>query len=159
MSSFHFSFLFIIFMFGCERKAEERTSLQDIETSAQSVSILPGVFKCSPEIVGSADYIMLIKTSAKLKELAVRRPGNETSHFLVVGSPPEEMLPLMTPMELSSLGEVRISVSGVVGLEWRNGAKSEKVFTVPGVYEFSISSNFESEEDVYICRVTFNGNI
>jgi len=115
----------------------------------------PKVFRCSPTVVGPDDTLVLSKRSAALRELAVRRPGNKVPHFLVVGLPPEEMKPLMSPDQLSATSEVRIRVAALNGLEWSSNASSEPIFTVPGTYEFWLSTNLESEEGAYVCRVRY----
>ena len=115
----------------------------------------PRVFSCSPEAVLSGDTLLLFKNSHELRELAVQRPRSGTSHFLVVDMPPPEMRPLMSPEQLADSTNIRIVVGKLTGLEWREGAVQEPIFTVSGTYVFILSSVLESEEYAYMCRVQF----
>jgi hypothetical protein len=115
----------------------------------------PRIFDCNPKILAPGDIVVLTKALPELKELAIHRPGTETSHFLVVESPPPEMQPLLSTRDLEYLERVEINVSDLVGLEWRVDASSEPVFTVPGVYTFILSTVLESEEPAYACKVQY----
>ena len=115
----------------------------------------PRVFRCSPGTVAHGDTLVLEKDLPGSQELAVRRPGSITPHFLVVGSPPPQMQPLMSPEELGARREVRVPVSQLAGLEWRVGAAQERIFTLPGTYRFILGPNLESEEPGYTCDVEF----
>lgn len=124
-------------------------------TLADTLSLNPRVFRCEPSVVSPSDTLVLRKSSPELTELAVLRPGSHTPHFLVVGLPPDEMKPLMSPEQLGASTEVRMPVRQLTGLEWRIGAAQEPVFTVPGIYRFILSRNLESEEIAYTCEVEF----
>ena len=113
------------------------------------------VFRCSPSAVSHGDFLVLQKHSSAPQELTVQRPGATAPHFLVVGLPPAEMQPLMSPEELGARNEIRISVSELTGLEWRVGATQESVFTLAGTYRFILGPNLESEEIAYTCEVEF----
>ncbi|MCD9027185.1 hypothetical protein LDO26_03010 [Luteimonas sp. BDR2-5] len=115
----------------------------------------PEIFTCSPGTVSSGDTVLLSKNGSRLRELAVVRPGGQTGHFLVVDLPPREMQPFMTPDELDAVRQVAIAVDSLTGLEWRTGAAQERVFTVPGIYEFIIGPNLESEDYAYVCRIRY----
>lgn len=115
----------------------------------------PDVVRCSPTVVSQFDTIVLSKQSTALRELAVLRPEAKVAHFLVVDLPPENMSSLMSPDQLASATEVRISVAELVGLEWSAGASPELVFTVPGTYQLWLSTNLESEEGAYVCKLRY----
>jgi len=113
------------------------------------------VFRCNPTVVGPGDTLVLSKHSSALRELAVLRPGSKVPYFLVVGLPPEHMKPFMSSDQLGATTEVRVRVAELTGLEWSAKASPEPVFTVPGQYEFWLSTNLESEDGAYVCRVRF----
>lgn len=115
----------------------------------------PSAFNCRPNVLTRDDTLVLRKRSVLLRELAVRRPGEQVPHFLVVDLPPERMKPLMSTDELSRTSEVRVNVPELIGLPWKVDASAEPVFTVPGTYEFWLSTNLESEDGAYVCRVTY----
>lgn len=115
----------------------------------------PKVFRCSPAVVGPDDTLVLLKRSTALRELAVRRPNDKVPHFLVVGGAPEQMRPLMTPDQLGAISEVHIRAAELTGLKWEANASPEPVFTIPGTYEFWLSTNLESEDGAYVCQVRY----
>ena len=112
-------------------------------------------FSCSPAIIGSDDTITLTKLSPNLRELAVRRPGDDILHFLVVANPPIKMKSLMTPHQLSHSNKVKIQVKHLSGLAWKSDASQEPIFTIDGKYEFYLSSILESEQRRYVCKVKY----
>ena len=118
----------------------------------------PDVFRCSPAVVAPGDTIVLSKRSAALRELAVLRPGNPLAHFLVVELPPEGMTPLMSAEDLGAATQFSVRSSELIGMEWSVDASPEPVFTVSGTYEFWLSTNLESEEGAYVCRVEYRAS-
>jgi|GEM_PF-1360582 len=116
----------------------------------------PRVFDCSPKKAGPGQSIVFSKRLHDLDELAVLTPRGETMHFLVVGSPPEEMRPLMTPEELATATAFSVETSSLQGLEWKNGSRPEKIFQEAGIYEFLASTILESEEGGYKCTVEYS---
>lgn len=117
----------------------------------------PAVFSCAPQRISPGDRLLLRKHSALLVELAVLRPGEPVAHVLVVGSPPDDMHPLMSTESFSTAEDTWLEVDSLTGMPWRSGAAQEPVFTVAGEYRILVSTALESEEGAYACTVTFSG--
>jgi hypothetical protein len=112
-------------------------------------------FMCIPEKAKFGDKIVLTKTNSNLSELAVFREGSDTSHFIIVGSPPDGMTNLIAPNELATKNELTLNTVMLTGLEWKTGAKQELIFSKSGKYTFYISPNLESEIGGYKCVVNY----
>ncbi|KAB8196221.1 hypothetical protein FKV24_004550 [Lysobacter maris] len=127
------------------------------QSDASPTSFLhdPKVFRCSPAVVGPDDTLVLSKHSRALRELAVRGPDGGAPYFLVVGQLPAEMKPLMSSDQLGEASEVRIRVAELIGLRWSTDSLPEPVFTNPGIHEFWISTNLESEDGAHVCQVRY----
>jgi len=113
-------------------------------------------FSCDIEIKEGKEYLLLFKADSNLDELAVLKPGESVSHFLIVGSPPKKMKSLMEKKAFSVGTMFKFPVSEIEGLQWKSGSKSEKIFTTRGEYEFSASSNLESEVGGFTCKVQYD---
>jgi len=119
-------------------------------------AVSPAIFDCMPKKVRPGQRITFSKQMAELDELAVITPRGKTTHFLVVGSPPEEMRPLMTTESLARVHSFSVDVSTLQGLEWSHASSPEKIFREAGRYEFYLSSTLESEEGGYTCTVEYS---
>ena len=115
----------------------------------------PEVFRCGPSVVRPGDTLVLSKQANALRELAVLRPGASIPHVLVVDAAPAGTPGLMSPEQLASATEVRLTVADLLGLAWREEESPERVFSVAGVYEFRLSTRLESEEGAFVCRVRY----
>ena len=102
-------------------------------------------FMCIPVNAKFGDEITLTKKNSNLSELAVFREGSDTSHFIIIGSPPDGMTNLITPSELAAKNELTLNTARLTGLEWKVGAKQELIFNKSGKYTFYISPTLESD--------------
>lgn len=109
---------------------------------------------CSPRVLHSNDTLTLTLGSMHGSELAIRRKSDEVPFFLVVGSPPSNMTPLMTTNEFSKTKEVKISAK-IEGLPFVYDSKKEPIFTKSGTYTIQVSNNLESEEGGYYCNIKY----
>jgi hypothetical protein len=127
---------------------------QDSETALWST--LPSIFDCNPKTLGKGQPLILTMGPKHGKELAVRRVADNKWYFLVVGSPPPEMHPLMTPEQFAKSVHVELA-AGFTGLDWSlNGAQTQ-VFTRPGKYVIYSSDILESEVGGFRCTVMYRG--
>jgi hypothetical protein len=67
------------------------------------------------------------------KELAIRRHSDDVWYFLVVGSPPADMVSLMTPSEFSIAKSIKIGPK-TTGYKWTCEGGNEISFSEPGMY-------------------------
>lgn len=114
----------------------------------------PSKLACSPRVLHSNDTLTLTLGSMHGSELAIMRKSDGIAYFLVVGSPPSNMTPLMTTTEFSKAKEVKISAK-TEAFPWVAEASKEAIFTRSGTYTIQVSNNLESDEGGYICNIKY----
>jgi hypothetical protein len=92
-------------------------------------------------------------------ELAMDQPDG-TPFFLVYVPDTEPIpgrMPLMSKEAFQKIREVRLEVDEALGTPWVAGRDAnERLFTMPGVYEFTLTEILETEDmPLYKCRVQF----
>lgn len=112
------------------------------------------VLACSPNVLGPNDTLILRLGPKHGSELAIRRLHDQTSYFLVIGSPPAEMKPLMTTEAFSRAKEVKIP-AGYEAVPWASDSKKAPIFSKSGKYVVQVSDNLESHGRGHYCNVQF----
>lgn len=110
------------------------------------------VVSCHPSELKPSDTLQVKLGKWHGKELGVYRHDENLWLFMVVGSPPSEMVSLMTPKEFESANSFEITPS-TTGYRWDSKGGNEKVFSKPGNYTLYVSQNLESEEGGYKCEL------
>lgn len=136
--------LFLILLSSFDSEAPETIYVEDRE-----------VFSCGIEYKDGNQYLWLSKSNNNFDELAILKPGESTSHFLIVGSPPQKMKSLMEKRAFAAGSMFEFPVLEIEGLQWKSDSKSEKIFTAEGEYEFSISTSLESDAGGFTCSVKY----
>ncbi|EKO3766955.1 hypothetical protein P0F26_003659 [Vibrio metschnikovii] len=108
---------------------------------------------CNPVELKSSDTLQVRLGLGHGRELAVYRHEENIWLFLVVGSPPPDMVSLMPPQEFESVSSIKISPTAT-GYRWDSEGGNEAVFSKPGKYTLYVSENLESEEGGYKCELT-----
>jgi hypothetical protein len=108
---------------------------------------------CSPVELKPSDTLQVRLGLGHGKELAVYRHEENIWLFLVVGSPPSDMVSLMSPQEFESVSSIKISPT-TTGYRWDSEGGNEAVFSKLGKYTLYVSENLESEEGGYKCELT-----
>lgn len=114
----------------------------------------PSKLACSPRVLRSNDTLTLTLGPKHGSEMAIMRKSDGVYFFLVVGSPPSNMMPIMTTTEFSKAKEVKISTKSEA-LPWVADASKEAMFTKSGTYTIQVSDNLESEEGGYYCDIKY----
>lgn len=112
------------------------------------------VLSCSPSVLGPNETLVLRLGPKHGSELAIRRLQDETSYFLVIGSPPAEIKPLMTPEAFSRAKEIKIPAD-YEAVPWASDSKKSPIFSKPGKYVVQVSDNLESHGGGHFCNVQF----
>lgn len=112
------------------------------------------VLSCSPTVLKPNDTLVLRLGPKHGSELAIRRLHDQTSYFLVIGSPPAEMKPLMSTQAFSRAKEVKIP-AGYEAVPWTSDSKKAPIFSKSGKYVVQVSDDLESHGGGYFCNVQY----
>jgi hypothetical protein len=113
---------------------------------------LKTMLNCFPDKIKIGETLTISLGNDHGKELAVFKHKDDSWHFMVVGSPPDDMKSLMTPSEFKESRIIEIKPD-TTAYRWSEEGKNEKVFSEPGKYSFYVSEILESETGGYVCHV------
>jgi hypothetical protein len=113
----------------------------------------PNVLSCSPNVLTIGKKLEIKLGPNHGKELAATRHSENLPFFLVVQSPPIEMVSLMSREEFEEAKKVTIT-SQTIGFRWDVKGGNEAVFSQPGLYTLYVSEVLESEIGGYKCSIT-----
>lgn len=129
-----------------ESKAPETTWLE----SDKMVS-------CIPSELNLGESLQVKFGEQHGKELAVYRHEDNLWFFLVVGSPPSEMISLMSALEFEGVNAIEITPV-TTGYRWDSKGGNEAIFSKSGKYTLYVGANLESEDGGYKCELTVNSH-
>ena len=136
--------------------ASEEVADDEYEPAVWTVN--PNIFRCSPETLDPNGLLTLSLGPGHGRELAIHRESDNVFFFLVVKSPPSDMVSLMTPEQFSGISHLEIPAS-IEGHAWVAHRGREPVFTTPGTYAVYTSNALESEEGGFTCSIQYSGNL
>ena len=110
------------------------------------------VVSCIPRELNLGESLQVNLGEHHGKELALYRHEENLWLFLVVGSPPSEMISLMSPKEFEGVNAIEITPA-TTGYRWDSKGGNEAIFSKPGKYTLYVSANLESEEGGYKCEL------
>lgn len=119
-------------------------------------TVAPSVLGCTPETLYANGLLTLSLGPGHGRELGILRESDNVFFFLVVESPPPDMISLMTPEQFARVSQLEIaaSIEGHASVAHRG---RERVFTTPGAYSVYTSNALESEEGGFTCSIKYLG--
>jgi hypothetical protein len=119
-----------------------------LSASAQAQSAAGREISCSPSVVRPGDTLT-ITTRNPLPQLSVRVPDKKIGSLFLVND--------FDPAALMHSRDFMQQKGAVLPVAMAAMKSGEKVFTRPGVYVFSASTNLETDDGTpqYMCRVTY----
>ena len=109
------------------------------------------ILSCKPNIINIDQSIEVKLGNNHGKELAVRRHRDNHWFFMVVGSPPSDMVSLMTPDMFKHAKGFTLKPS-TTGYEWEAKGSNKVILSEPGEYSIYTSDILESEVGGYVCH-------